>query len=414
MVMADFIVGSVVTEKSDFWFRKQFLRDLWRSIEKHNVLLVAPRRIGKTSVMYRLLDDPRDNWLVIHLNVEELKTAGDFVISLLDAIREHQPNYFRDTLAKSWDFLKGLLSRVEKIEAYEFKIELRKGDDFKDKWKERATELIDRIIGSGNKVLFIIDELPDMLNALFKHSPDEYETFLHWFRKTREHSLQNNVRWLIGGSVNLVASLDRQGMVKLINDLKPEPLTPFSPNEVEEFVSRMFKTNRVLFDETVIPRICELLGSPIPYFLQMLTQELCRKWKRDDHKETMTAATVTEVFNKALLGEMARDKLQHYRSRINLHYSSEEQEAACYLLNRLSLSDNGISRSTLIQFYRQIEEKKTDRRTGHRLNEAFQRLLMYLQSDFYIEETRDGHYDFSSRLLKTWWKKYYGYEAGDI
>ena len=410
--MADFIVGSVVTEKSDFWFRKQFLRDLWRSIQKHNVLLIAPRRIGKTSVMYRLLDAPKDKWLVIHLNVEELKTAGDFVISLVDAIREHQPNYFRDTLARGWGFLKGLFARIEKIEAYEFKVELRKSDDFKEKWEERATELIDQIAGSRDKVLFIIDELPDMLNAMFSHAPDEYETFLHWFRKTRERSLLCNVRWLVGGSINLVASLDQQGKVKLINDLKPELLMPFSLGEVEEFVSRMFKKNRVPFDNTVIPRIHELLGSPIPYFLQMLTQELCRKWKHD-RMGTMTAETVTEVFNKTLLGEMARDKLQHYRSRINLHYQQGEQEAACYLLNKLSLSDDGISRSTLVQLYRQIEEKKMHRRTGQTLTEAFQRLLMYLQSDFYIEETKTDHYDFASRLLKTWWKKYYGYESGD-
>ena len=76
--MADFIVGSIATE-GDFWFRKDFVRDLWKSIRKHNVLLIAPRRIGKTSVMYRMLDNPKDNWLVIHLNVEDIKTAVIFL-----------------------------------------------------------------------------------------------------------------------------------------------------------------------------------------------------------------------------------------------------------------------------------------------------------------------------------------------
>ncbi len=407
--MADFIVGSP-TREEDFWFRKEFLKNLWASIKKHNVLLIAPRRIGKTSVMYRMLDYPKDNWLVIHLNVEEIRTPGDFLITLVDAIHEHQPAYLK-ALATSWDFLKGLLSRVEKIEAYEFKIELRKSEDLKKSWQERATQLMDRAINSDQKVLFIIDELPDMLNGMLACSVSEYEAFLHWFRRIRERSLQSHVRWLVGGSVNLIASLDQRGKVKLINDLKPEILEAFSHLEVEEFVTHMFKKHRVLFEATVIPRVLDLLGAPIPYFLQMLTQELYRKWKRN-RTEPMTADVVTEVFNKTLLGEMARDKLLHYRSRIDIHYPPEEREAACFLLNRLSLSNDGISRAALLHLYREVEETKSGGRKGQALNQSFQRLLLYLQSDFYIGETRDGHYDFASRLLKTWWKKYYGYESG--
>jgi len=152
--MADFIVGSPARE-GDFWFRDEFVKNLWNSIKKHNVLLIAPRRIGKTTVMYRMLDHPKDNWLVIHLNVEELKTPEDFFITLVDAIREHQPAYFKDTLAKGWDYLKGILSRIQKIEVYEFKIELRRSEDLKKNWEERATQLMERVFASGEKILFI-------------------------------------------------------------------------------------------------------------------------------------------------------------------------------------------------------------------------------------------------------------------
>lgn len=409
--MADFVVGSPVRDE-DFWFRDEFVDDLWEALEKHNILLLAPRRIGKTSVMYRMLDYPKGGWLVIHLNVEDLKTAEDFFINLMDAINEHQPDYLRKVLSASWSYLKGILSRINKVEAYEFKIELRKEEDLKGNWKIRLTELMDRVFTSGKKVLFIIDELPDMLSGILACSPDEYNDFLHWFRKLRDKSLSSSVRWMVGGSVNLTAALDKEGKIKLINDLKTEPLAPFNEMEVEQFVTEMLRKNKVKFDKTVIPRIIELLGSPIPLFLQMLTQELYRKWKHDRSK-AVSAETVNEVFYKSLLGEMARDKLQHYRTRIDIHYPEEEKEATCYLLNRLSLSENGVSRNTLLQLYRQIEEKKTKGRNGPALNQAFQRLLLHLQSDFYIEDSANGNYDFASRLLKTWWKKYYGYESGE-
>ena len=94
--MADFIVGSPVRD-DDFWFRKDYVEDIWEVLEKHNVLLLAPRRIGKTSVMYQMLDHPKEGWIVIHLNVEDLESPDDFFISLIDAINEHQPEYVIST-----------------------------------------------------------------------------------------------------------------------------------------------------------------------------------------------------------------------------------------------------------------------------------------------------------------------------
>lgn len=70
--MVEFIVGGL-TRGGDFWFRKEFVANLWVSVRKHNILLIAPRRIGKTSVMYRMLDHPKKGWLVVHLNVEHLR-----------------------------------------------------------------------------------------------------------------------------------------------------------------------------------------------------------------------------------------------------------------------------------------------------------------------------------------------------
>lgn len=402
----DFIVGSPARD-NDFWFRTEFIEDLWVSLKKHNVLLLAPRRTGKTSVMYRLLDNPREGWLVVHLNVEDLKTPGEFVISLLDAINEHQPKLMREVLIKGWNFLKGIFDRIESIKAYEFKIQLRKSESFDSKWKELGDELVERIFEADNKVLFIIDELPDMLNSMLKISKEKHEDFLHWFRKIRDLSLQRNLRWFVGGSVNLVAALDQMGLVRLVNDLKIEPLPPLTEEDVRNFIERMLQQFNVHLDNMVIPKAIELLGAPIPLFLQMLTQELYRFWRRNKALP-LSAKAVDEVFKKSLLGEMARDKLQHYRTRINTHYPNEEKTAAYNILDNLCRSDNGLSRNMLFQCYCQLEDKKTEQRKSPALEQAFNSLLMYLQSDFYIESNENDIYEFSSHLLKSWWKKYYG------
>jgi uncharacterized protein len=407
--MADFIVGSVVRDE-DFWFREDFVATLWESLNKHNVLLVAPRRIGKTSVMYQLLDYPGDEWLVVHLNVEECKAPEQFFIDLVGAVNEHQPDYFRRFVAGGWEYLKGLFSRVESIEAYDIKVKLRNSEDLGKSWKSRLDELMARVYRSDKRVLFIIDELPDMLNAMRLAEKDSCTAFLHWFRNTREQSLKGHVRWLVGGSVNLVAALDRHNNVNLINDLKVEILQPFDEKEVGDFVRGMFKSYSVTYEEKVIPHILDLIGSPIPFFIQMLTEELYRRWKKK--KTPLSVDDVNTVFNKTLLGDTARDKLQHYRSRLDVHYPEEDREAARRILNHLSQTDAGAKREILFQLFTQIEERRTDARQAGALDDAFQRLMLYLQSDFYVNDIGNGQYDFSSRLLKTWWRKYYGYESG--
>jgi AAA+ ATPase superfamily predicted ATPase len=404
--MADFIVGSVARD-DDFWFRKEFVDTIWESLNKHNVLLVAPRRIGKTSVMYQLLDNPKDSRLVIHLNVEDCKTPEQFFIEIIDAINEHQPEYFRNMVVKGWEYLSGLLGRIESIEAYEIKLKLRKSGDLQNSWRNRLDELMERIYRSGRHVLFILDEIPDMLNAMRAHSDADCSDFLHWFRKTREQSLKGEVRWLVGGSVNLMAALDRHNNVNLVNDLKSEILPPFDEAEVQEFVRSMFARYGVTYDEDIVPCIIDLLGAPIPFFLQMFAEELYHCWKKK--KASLSPEDARTVFNKTLLGDIARDKLQHYRSRIEIYYPEEDREAARRILNHLSQTERGATRNILLQIFRQTEELRTNARQSGALEDAFLRLMLYLQSDFYVTDNGSGHFDFASRLLKAWWRKYYGY-----
>ena len=162
----------------------------------------------------------------------------------------------------------------------------------------------------------------------------------------------------------------------------------------------------VPFLPEVIHRAKELLGKPIPLFLQLLTQELYRDWRK--HQQTLRPDHVDAVFKRVLLGEIARDKLQHFRSRINIHYPDDEKDAAFELLDQLSRSDHPLTQDALLTAYTQIEGTRAKPRAGQELKQAFHDLLLLLQNDFYIEETGERRYEFASRILKLWWRKYYG------
>ncbi len=405
-IQTDFIVGGVA-RNSDFYFRKPFVDDVLDSLKKDNVLLLAPRRTGKTSVMYYLLDHCGSRFKVIHLNVEDLETPVEFYLSLIDAINEHQPEYLKK-LSSSWSLLKGISNSVEEISFLDFKVKLKKASNWEKDWKDIALQLIEKVIQADESILFIIDELPDMLSEMAENSKEDLKGFLHQFKKIRTHPKAIKVRWLVGGSVNIKGTLIELDMVNLINDLKIEPLPVITKDEMADFVKMMLDERGVKYTQTLVPRVYELLGEPIPYFLQLFTQELFRYWRREKPKK-LNAEHANVVFQHALLGEAANDKLQHYHSRIKLYYPKTEQESAYDFLDKLSLSDAGISETGLFAHYQKIHTTRSKPQSARAQQQAFKHLLLKLESDFYVSKQADNKYQFNSYLLKTWWRKNWAY-----
>ena len=53
--MVAICVGGV-PRGEDFFDREEFMKNLWETLKNNNVLLLAPRRYGKTAVMHKLED----------------------------------------------------------------------------------------------------------------------------------------------------------------------------------------------------------------------------------------------------------------------------------------------------------------------------------------------------------------------
>ena len=44
---------------------------------------------------------------------------------------------------------------------------------------------------------------------------------------------------------------------------------------------------------------------------------------------------------------------------------------------------------------------------AHERRQVFNRILLDLENDFYVEEVEAGVYDFAGGVLKLWWRKYH-------
>src|SRR5262249_37989352 len=79
------VVGPTV-RGTDFWGRETEVNELWRSLARGSVLLTAPRRHGKSSLMNALADDPQEGGIVLYLDVEYVETPSAFVAEVTAAL----------------------------------------------------------------------------------------------------------------------------------------------------------------------------------------------------------------------------------------------------------------------------------------------------------------------------------------
>ena len=403
----EFYTGAPV-DPVDLRFRGAFLADLWRTLRTGHVVLTAPRRTGKTSVMDYLRDHPENRFSVVSINVQDLSHPADFFQVLLDGFHDAHPDFVRNQLAAGWGLVSDVLRKVEAIGVGGFKIALRRSDpDWRENWRQHGDAFLDQARKTGVPILFIVDEFPDMLINLSRGNVALLREFLAWFRTQRlsPAPARDSVRWLVGGSVNLAGTLDAFGLVDLINDLEDVSLPPLTDGDIETFVTEMLSGRGVPFDDGVARRLIARLGRPIPLFMQMATQDLYRLWKREQRR--IVATDVDTVFGALIVGSAARTRLQHFHSRIGQYYADPNRSIAHALLGQISVSTSGLRRATLLQETERALADLGVTLVAHERRQLFNRLLLDLENDFYIVEVEEEIYDFASGVLKSWWRKYH-------
>jgi hypothetical protein len=407
----DFYVGSVVPAE-DLRFRDEFIRELWESILTHHLILKAPRRCGKTSVMEHLRATPQHGYSVIYENVQDLTHPADLFLAILDNFRDQHPNLFH-SLVKGWETVTSWLPTLEEVGYGGVKTKFREHvKDYREHWREHGEALFRQLRSLKRPILIIVDELPDMLINLKQEDPKLLRDFLSWFRDKRCDPLpkKDNVRWLLGGSINLSSTLDGISLLDRINDLKDVSLPDLTARQIETFVRDMLEARHVEFEQKVPSRLRELLGRPIPLFLQMLTQDVFRSWRNKPRK--LKKADVEIEFGRFVTSTAAQDKLQHYYTRLAKYYEEPALSQAHEMLNHLCQTaekvgkDEGASRATLMQI---AESAYPPGKLPpvHERKRLFLQLMRDLENDFYVIEIAEGRYGFASGIMKAWWRKHY-------
>jgi uncharacterized protein len=396
-------VGSPVRGE-DFYGRDKFVELIWKKLEKGHVLLAAPRRFGKTSVMYRLIDVPKENYKIINADLEHLIEPAELIAALIVQLASDSSfaklanglSYFPKTL---WTRFR---SNFEEVELLKVKIKLR--EQLRVDWQEKGEELFKLISKIDKTVVFILDEFPMMIDRMARSEEhrENAKTLLRWLRRHRQSRETSNVRFLIAGSIGIGQVLNELGEIASINDFEQVRLQPFTTTVAQKLLDELSKTQRIEMSISAKKKVLECIGEPIPYFIQLMFSEVEKEYLITGAK--ITPPLVEKVYRERVLGVDCKTYFDHYYGRIRDYYSASEEKAVKRLLCELAVKGQ-LTRPVCFEFCK--------KELGGDLEvEAFNSMMTNLENDFYVMfELQQREFRFASKLLRDWWLRHYAMEA---
>lgn len=398
-------VGSPV-RGSDFFGRKEFVDLVSAKLRVGHVLLAAPRRFGKTSVMYNLIDEPRWDYKVVHADLEHLIEPAELITLLVVQLARANDGRLSKIASGLSYFPKSIWSRFTKTfaEVELLKVKVRLRDDLRPRWQESGEELFRRLIDFEGTVIFFLDELPMMIDRMARSEAhrQEAKTMLRWLRSIRSSPNASNVRFLIAGSIGIGHVLNELGEISSINDFEQVRLDPFSLKVAAQLLDELAESEKIHLSKPCKGKMLDLIGTPVPYFVQVIFSEVIKTFIQD--KQAITPKRIEQIYHDKVLGVDCKTYFEHYYGRLRDYYLPQEEKAAKLILRELA-GAGSLKRDVCYQLYK--------KEIGPRTNpEEFNGLMTDLENDFYIRfDSTPREYAFACKLLRDWWLRHYGMES---
>jgi len=381
---------------TDFFDREEVLESLWVNLQSHSVLLAAPRRVGKSSLMLKLYLEPRPGFDVIWLDGQDYDAPEDLVADLgVKAAKLHG-----DVKGFFGTFFAAAAENIEQLEVWELKLKLRK--QLSDSWRVQGESIVRKALQPDTKLLIIIDELPLLLHKMIKSGEAgklAAQNLLDWLRHLRQApEFFQQVRLIVGGSVGLARIASLIGSSHRINDLHPIELGALDPSKAKELATRLLASRNVTLDPPTMDAFLNQVGTPLPILIQILASVVASEVAR--RNQPADPGLVKECYEQRALGSEFRICFEDYYERLDRYYVPDEARVAKLLLRELAVAKTPLSRSTLFDIY-QAE-------LGKAAETQFDLLLTWLFDDFYVEELAGGIVQFKSTWMRDWWRTYHG------
>lgn len=385
-----------------FFNRHQEMGELLSRMKTgQHVLMVAPRRMGKTSLTKEFSNRYGKEFVCLYADLQGCATPAEALAKLSIAAHPHQKLLlrFREGMAK---VLARTGQMIDSVSISEVEVSLREIFAIND-WREKGAELFEGLAKSEKPVVIFWDELPVMIARVLgllegKETPEksEAERFLSWLREMRQRQ-QGKIIHVLTGSIGIEPILSRIGQSGTINDLSSLRLKVWPPETATAFLMEISRNEEIRLDQPVAELMTNLLGYLLPFHLQIFYRHAADRCLREGTKE-ITESIARKSFEEDLLELAGHPELAHLEERMRVSMPENEFVFAVDSLTEAAVT--GSLTPTAIR-------KMSTAYAGTLAQQDILRVISILTHDEYLKATPAG-LAFISPLLKKWWERRYG------
>ena len=370
----------------EFFVREGLIEKAWDYIESGNhILIAAPRRVGKTSLMYYLFDNPKDNFSFLYLDTESINNENEFFRRIVNRVLK--TNFVKNS-HKLLTFLEIHKPAIKKVgpEGVEF------GVREEHNYMEMLLRIIRSISSSDKKLIVMLDEFPETLENIIK---DEGESAgIHFLQSNRElrhdPELGNQIQFIYTGSIGLENIAGKLNSIKTINDLSRLKIPPLNSEEARELIGLLLENVSFDLSKSMIDLILNRIEWLIPFYIQLVIEEL-KNLQRDENCDRITEDIIGRAFSEMLT---QRHHFEHWHTRLRASFKGKDYNLAKELLNITSENDT-ITTNEIF-----------DLAVKYQLEATYKDLLGSLTYDGYINNNDDNQiYRFNTPILRMWWRQ---------
>jgi hypothetical protein len=367
-----------------YYDRPEIVENIWEEIEKGNhVLLAAPRRVGKSSVMKYMTEHPLAGYKCMFENIQGIDCAEDLFRTIYRLVKACMSLGQRSA---TWiqDFFKEI-----KIEEVTVDGTITFGGRTISHL-EALNHIIPKLSSKDVVVLFL-DELPEVLYSLHKKNKNEEAiSILKNLRRWRQDDQFKNLRFVLAGSIGIhhvVRLIEGRTVDK--NDFNEVRFEALNGQEAVNYIAWATGNNATIkYDEDICTYLLLKIQHHLPYFINLMLDEINKKARREN-RTSITLVDIDEAFNQITKNSSC---FSDWKSRLFNYMSPADAEFLNDVLIHISHKDF-ISK-----------QKLYDLALKHGKKFEYMDMIDGLEKDGYVSEHADK-YIFVSPFLKAFWKR---------
>jgi hypothetical protein len=388
------IAGQPV-RKENFFERPALIRQFKNKIDSgSSILISAPRRVGKTSLMLHVHDKGMEGLYFIYLITESVNSENEYFKRILNKIFDTEfLTPMQKISKKTYQSIKDRMERIREI-GKTIKFDKESKRIFYDEF----IDIIRSIELEGRRIIFMIDEFSQTIENIIE---DEGErSAIHFLQTNRElrqdPEINQKIQFVYAGSIGLENIVSRLNAVNLVNDLAPLKVTPLNHEEAHQLMQELTENKPFDLSKPNRDYILNEIQWNIPFYFQLAVMEISNLLLDDEGenksgKKRVTKKVIDHAFSRML---EQRNHFEHWEKRLRKAFKKEDYNFSKEVLNLISDKEN-IESVEIMNLAQKFN-----------IPGSYKDIVNSLVYDGYINNNDDPRiYRFNSPLLKMWWWK---------